>query len=188
MLNLKGAVSQTDWANWVCFFFFFLMCVPSAVGAQTVSMTAILNHFYLWSNQNALFPPTYRLHIFQNVIMQHSECLFLAHFVGGLPLLPGCCQRNTIEGVCCLSLRLSEMCSITPYSHWALNSPPSLILHRCSRRKLLVLCFFVFFFFFAVNECQEPGTILYKEMHKSALSKSWLWAHFLFPASPRPKK
>lgn len=83
--------------------------------------------------------PTYRLHIFQNVIMQHSECLFLAHFVS-LPLLQGCCQRNTIEGVCCLSLRLSEMCSITPYSHWALNSPPSLILHRCSRRK--------FFFFF----------------------------------------
>ena len=38
-------------------FFFFDVCVPNSVRAQTVSMTAILNHFYLWSNQNALFSP-----------------------------------------------------------------------------------------------------------------------------------
>ena len=83
------------------------MCVPNAPQAKTLSMTAILNYFYLWSNQNAYFP-TYLLHIFQNVIMQHSECIFLEQFVG-LPLLLGFCQRDTIDRVCCLSPQLSEM-------------------------------------------------------------------------------
>ena len=56
--------------------------------------------------------PTYRLHIFQNVIMQHSECLFLARFVG-LPLLRGCCQRNTIEGFA-VSHPSSQKCAQLP--------------------------------------------------------------------------
>ena len=38
-------------------FFLFDMCIPNAVGAQTMSMTAVLNHFYLWSNQDVLYPP-----------------------------------------------------------------------------------------------------------------------------------
>lgn len=38
-------------------FFLFDMCIPNTVGAQTMSMTAVLNHFYLWSNQDVLYPP-----------------------------------------------------------------------------------------------------------------------------------
>lgn len=124
-----------------------------------VRVTDILNYFYLWSNQNADLP-TYLPHIFQNMIMQHYECIFLAPFVS-MPSLLGGCQCNTIEWIYLLSL-IPAFRNVLNYPIPSLGSkPPSyLILHRCSRRKKV---------FFSLNKCQGPGKVLYKEMQKSAL-------------------
>lgn len=78
-----------------------------------------INYFSLWSNQNAELP-TYLLHIFQNMIMQHYERIFLAQSVGQ-PLLLGGCQCNTIEWICCLSS--FQKCA--QLAHTPLGSKPS---------------------------------------------------------------
>lgn len=178
MLNLKGAVSQTDWANWVCFFFFLICVYPTPSELKPWAWQPSLTIFIYEATRMRYFPHLSAAHF--------SKCDYAALW---MPLLGTFCrpafatgllptQHN--RGVCCLSPQLSEMYSITPSSHRALNSTLSDFAQMFKEKV---------FFFFALNECQEPGTILYKEMHKSALSKSWLWAHFLlFPASPRPKK
>ena len=181
MLNLKGVVKPNRLSEPGLLFFFLICAYPTPSELKPWAWQPSLTTF--------IYEATRMCYIPHLPAAYFSKCDYAALW---MPLLGtlcrpafarGCCQRNAIEGVCCLSPQLSEMCSITTYSHQVLNSPPSLILHRCSRRK------FFFFFFFALNERQEPGTILYKEMHNTALFKSWLWVHFLlFPASPRPKK
>ena len=139
MLNLKGVVKPNRLSEPGLLFFFLICAYPTPSELKPWAWQPSLTTFIYEATRMCYIPHLPAAHF--------STCDYAALWMSLLgtlcrpALARGCCQRNAIEGVCCLSPQLSEMCSITTYSHQVLNSPPSLILHRCSRRKL-------FFFFF----------------------------------------
>lgn len=143
MLNLKGVVKPNRLSEPGLLFFFLICAYPTPSELKPWAWQPSLTTFIYEATRMCYIPHLPAAHF--------STCDYAALWMSLLgtlcrpALARGCCQRNAIEGVCCLSPQLSEMCSITTYSHQVLNSPPSLILHRCSRRKLF------FFFFFALN-------------------------------------
>ena len=94
-----------------------------------------------------------------------------------MPLLGTFCRPAFATGLLPTQHNRGGLLSLTPALRNVLNYPklsPSSKLSTLSDFAQMFKEKVLFCFVFALNECQEPGTILYKEMHKSALSKSWL--------------
>ena len=163
-------------------FFFFLMCVyPTASELKPWAWQPSLTIFIYEATRMRYFPHLSAAHF--------SKCDYAALW---MPLLGTFCRPAFATGLLPTQHNRGGLLSLTPALRNVLNYPklsPSSKLSTLSDFAQMFKEKVLFCFVFALNECQEHGTILYKEMHKSALSKSWLWAHFLlFPASPHPKK